>query len=794
MIAAGVNASAHGMSHQATLRAFDWNNDEGEMATEGAGGARVSNHSYGYITGWYYNYFGDNLWTWFGDPSVSATIDYYFGFYSSQAEEWDQIAFNAPQYLIVKSAGNDRGEGPPGTMTHRHSDGGTFSDFHERDGGTTGYDCISHAGVSKNILTIGAVNDIPGGYTGPGSVIASSFHSWGPTDDGRIKPDIVGNGIGLFSSLETSNTAYGSLSGTSMSSPNVSGSIGLLLEHEKNLWGTNHWNASTIKGLLIHTADEAGSANGPDYVFGWGLMNTLKAVQLISDDYEVEGNMIQELTLTDGDTLTFPLVSSGEETLRATICWTDPPATPPAPSLNPSNLMLVNDLDLRIVRNTTTYFPWVLNPASPAAAATTGDNFRDNVEQVVIYTPSAGTYTVQISHKGSLVGGSQNFSLILSGITFYGTITGVVYKDINNNGVKDSEEEILPGRIIELRKNNVPLDSAASDENGIYEFSSVLPGTYTIRQLLPEGWNWTFPGDSGYTVVMTAGDTLSNLDFGSVPLGTISVGARWNLVSVPLRVVNYSTSALFPTAISEAYSFQGGYQQADTLKNAVGYWLKFANSQQINLFGDTIYTDSAEVVEGWNLIGSISTPLPVSQIVSVPPGIVTSQFYGYEGGYLTKSVIMPGKGYWVKVSASGKFILSSLANNINSSNRIRIVPIAELPPPSPDENLNMEHRTQRFSLDYSVEQNYPNPFNPVTTIRFKLVKEARVTLKVFNMLGQEVATVLEKNKLQQGIHEVEFDAEKLVSGVYFYRLTVESLDENVSSALFTKVMKMLIVK
>lgn len=192
MIALGVQSAAKGMAPAAHLNAYDWNSDESEMAAAGANGALVSNHSYGYANGWSWN---GSSWVWYGDPSISTTEDYSFGFYDSQAHDWDYIARNAPYYLIVKSAGNDRGDGP-------------YNGVHPQDGP---YDCIGNAGVAKNILTVGAVDDIPNGYSQPGDVVMSSFSSWGPADDGRVKPDIVANGVSLYSSDDASNSSYETL-------------------------------------------------------------------------------------------------------------------------------------------------------------------------------------------------------------------------------------------------------------------------------------------------------------------------------------------------------------------------------------------------------------------------------------------------------------------------------------------------------------------------------------------------------------------------------------------------------
>ncbi|MEO0092365.1 MAG: S8 family serine peptidase [candidate division WOR-3 bacterium] len=418
MIASGIQANAKGMSYQGRLRAYDWNNDNSEMATAAAAGLKVSNHSYGLITGWYTP--NGVSWHWYGDIAVNASEDYKFGFYSTEARDWDDIARKAPYYLIVKSAGNDRLEGPSSQpVTHTHSGSGSYTCVHNLDGAPNGYDCISALGVAKNILTVGAVYDIPNGYTDPSDVVMSSFSCWGPTDDGRIKPDIVANGINLYSCIASSDNAYdGTYSGTSMASPNASGSVGLLLQARRNYWGNNPLRASTIKGLIIHTADEAGPNPGPDYMFGWGLMNTLKAAQVMKADSSAGGNfMIREFTLNNGGQLEFQVLSDGTQPLRTTICWTDTAGTPPPPSLNPTTRMLVNDLDLRVISPTkTTYYPWILDPNNPSAAATTGDNIRDNVEQVHIASPSAGVYTIRINHKGTLVAGPQPVSVIVTGI------------------------------------------------------------------------------------------------------------------------------------------------------------------------------------------------------------------------------------------------------------------------------------------------------------------------------------------------------------------------------------------
>ncbi len=420
MIASGVKAEAKGMAPQAQLLAHDWNSDLSEMTARAGDGVQTSNHSYGSVTGWISNYRGDGRWAWFGVPGDTPAEDRNFGRYEERAQEWDQLVATAAYFLPVKSAGNDRGEGPTTQpISHWEMVNGNWAlstTVREKDGGALGYDCVTSYGNAKNILTVGAVEDIPGGYSAPSDVRMSSFSGWGPTDDGRIKPDIVANGVGLYSSIKTSNSAYATYSGTSMSAPSVTGSIALILQHQKNLHGSTKLRASTIKALLLHTADEAGPAPGPDYQHGWGLLNTASAAKLMSAKAQGSPSaMIKEEELDNGKTLDLQIYSPGRGPLKVTICWTDPAGAVQAAKVDPTTRVLVNDLDLRVIDPANgQHLPWVLSAADPDAAATRGDNIVDNIEQVYIQTPDEGMYTIRITHKGNLKNSDQWVSVVAS--------------------------------------------------------------------------------------------------------------------------------------------------------------------------------------------------------------------------------------------------------------------------------------------------------------------------------------------------------------------------------------------
>ncbi|MES2376073.1 MAG: S8/S53 family peptidase [Bacteroidota bacterium] len=432
LFAKGVLPQVKGMAFGlTTLQSYDFINDQAEMALA-ADRLLISNHSYGYEAGWSFNNV-QNRWEWNGLPGD--TVDYKFGFYSDDAMVYDEIAFNAPEYLIVQAAGNSHGETGP-TVGNTYYGYASKTDptmvnkgpFTGDISSNNGYDVISGTANAKNILTVGAVNPSP---TGPitSTVQIAPFSSWGPTDDGRIKPDICGNGVNVLSTGRGAPNAYFSTSGTSAATPNVSGSLFLLQEYYALKNSGNFMRSATLKGLACHTAYDAGNP-GPDYIYGWGLLNMSRAAQTITDNGSK--SLINEETLANGLVQTYTMEATNNEPLMATLTWTDPKGEPTVYGVvNDHALKLVNDLDLRFTDGSATYSPWVLNPAKPAKNATTGDNIRDNIEQVYIANPIAGkTYTLTVSHKGKLTNGLQNYSLIVTGIQtaqFNGPATNNLY-------------------------------------------------------------------------------------------------------------------------------------------------------------------------------------------------------------------------------------------------------------------------------------------------------------------------------------------------------------------------------
>lgn len=414
MVGRGVYKDARGMAFGANLKVWDFTNDLSEITAQ-AQNLLISNHAYGPVSGWVLNpsrpgMSNEDKWEWWGTPSVHGELDYRFGFYDESVSDMDRISYNFPFFLMVRSADNKRAEnGPPPGVKYYLKNTSTQSTIARSRNAS--YDIIPGEANAKNVLTVGSADPDSSTFS------ISSYSGWGPTDDGRIKPDLLGIGSNVLSSIGSDVDAYGVLSGTSMASANVSGSLLLLQELHHQQKGS-FMLSSTLKGLALHTADKPSGLTTPSYEYGWGLLNTEKAAQVIIN--KNGSHLLTERVLQENGSITLPVVAAGNQPLVVTICWTDPEGAPtPVSNRNVNNRSpkLVNDLDLLIQEGFTNFLPWTLDPNAPEQAAQRGNNTRDNIEQVYIPNPLKGrTYLVTISHKSFLKNNRQPFSLIASGI------------------------------------------------------------------------------------------------------------------------------------------------------------------------------------------------------------------------------------------------------------------------------------------------------------------------------------------------------------------------------------------
>ena len=509
IVAQGLLENAQGIAYEANLKGYNYTNNIPEMTTESNSPENadymISNHSYGSLTGWYYNTSNSN-WYWYGYPHISPTESVLFGFYTDTDAYWDNLAYNAPQHSMFKSSGNNRGEGPSGVVNHyAYAPDNSWQLFtgvsRPNDCVSTGgYDCISFAGsVAKNIILVGAINPIGGDnrYENPSDVVATSFTSFGPTDDGRIKPDVTAIGQSVISPTSNNDSSYGANTGTSFSSPAAAG-VGLILQQIKKESSDSYLRSDMMKALLIHSAFESGTALGPDYRFGYGLINAFGAAEILLNVNE--NAFSNNFTINDGSSYTMEVTATGDEPLKATIAWLDPAGTPlPELALNDRTPMLVNDLDLRITNGGNTFYPWKLDPESPSSPATQEDNAVDNVEQVFIENPVAGqTYTITVNHKGTLTNSSQNFALIVTGID-----SPMGTSDVNlNDAVSFYPNPVVDNLNIKLNKNLKNVDLTVFNQMGqtvikkdykslknlqSIDFRSLPSGTYMVYLKSDEG-------------------------------------------------------------------------------------------------------------------------------------------------------------------------------------------------------------------------------------------------------------------------------------------------------------------
>jgi hypothetical protein len=728
IIAAGIDANAKGMSPAAYLVSRDYGNDFLSMFAAALDGMLLSNHSYSIVCGWA---LVDTVWYWFGDVAVSTIEDAAFGYYTGGTAQWDGIVELLPNYLIVKSAGNDRNDqAPPSGTEHYHYDSSVWqwvlsTDDHPDDGWPDGYDCIPPHGSAKNILTVGAVMDIPSGYSQPSDVILTTFSSWGPSDDGRIKPDIVANGYNVWSCSGDSNSDYQFYSGTSMSAPSVTGSVNLLRQYYEDTHGDVPPRSATLKSLVICTADEAGPDDGPDYQYGWGLMNTKKAADFIAADV-VSPIRLREDSLANGEVEFLHFMVMSPEDVRVTMVWTDPPTTDSIVGIDPTTPQLVNDLDLRIVNiaSQTTYFPWKLDGGNPSAPATRGDNVIDNVESIDIKNAEVSVYLMSIEHKGTLTK-TRDYSLCSTVPFRVGPVAPEIesISDVNND----------QGKQVRIVWHRAMVDAV--------EWTGAPVTSYSIWRRIDVS---PARGLTGYDKVE--------------PAGAVEVSEEWDLVSTIPASGESTYSAVVPTlcdSTSSGICWSTMFVRAHTDIPTV----KFDSQPDSGYSVDNLVPSAPQGVFisrdaiSWDPVGDEDIDLYTIYAVEDPAN--PSETAALVGETTENTFTLPAatKGRYLFVTA------------VDASGNVS--------PPS--ERIFYSGTTSRvLPATYSLMQNIPNPFNPTTTIHFDIPAASNVSLHVYDTAGRLVKTLV-NHELPRSRYTVEWDGRDergrlVASGVYFYRL------------------------
>jgi hypothetical protein len=241
-----------------------------------------------------------------------------------------------------------------------------------------GYATVTAAfATAKNGLTVANI--------GKSRHIPNSATSRGPVKDGRLKPEITAVGDHLYSTIDNDNYAWNS--GTSMSCPNVAGASGLLYQRYRQLFAGADPQSALVKLLMMNGATDL-DIPGPDFTYGFGLMNTGRSLRMMDSTWYFTNT----INTTQEHTYTFTVPANTAQA-KVMLYWNDAPAAPL------SATTLVNDLDLTVTTPASaTLLPLILNPApgQVTAAAVQGADHVNNVEQVTLNNPAPGTYTIKV--------------------------------------------------------------------------------------------------------------------------------------------------------------------------------------------------------------------------------------------------------------------------------------------------------------------------------------------------------------------------------------------------------------
>jgi hypothetical protein len=393
----GQNKSAMDIAPKAQIHAHDIIDYRSQVRTAAFAGMNISLHAYDQDYGWSRS----NYPFWGGLEAIDSLEDFHWGRYNAESAWWDSLTYAYPQLLVVKSAGNSNGNYFSGQHYLYEAYGNASGKILYRlipskkeravDGGLASFDCLAPMAVAKNILTVGAVELLNGQY----QLVANS--SVGPTDDGRVKPDVV---------------AYGEQ--TSQSAAAVAGGAALLRQNFKMNFNQEP-PAHLLKNFIISGAQDLDTVLGPNYRSGWGLVNLKASLALTAAKYW------RVINLARLDTFKGEILIT-DDTCKITIVWQDAAAVPSPFSLNSTMLnnrqpALVNQVDLAVQALTQpkeVYRPFCLSSRHPAKAAYTGLNQIDNVEQVLILNGETEIMEVVIK-AGELKAERVPVSIVLKG-------------------------------------------------------------------------------------------------------------------------------------------------------------------------------------------------------------------------------------------------------------------------------------------------------------------------------------------------------------------------------------------
>ncbi len=455
----------------------------------------------------------------------------------------------------------------------------------------------------------------------------SSFSSVGPTTDypARIKPDIMAMGSGVKVASSSDPFGYGSANGTSFSCPLSAGVAALILSANPTL------TPMQVRDAMLQTA---GNAAVPDNLMGWGILNADSAIRY------------------------YGILPLG--TVSGTV-YAD---------LNSNGIKDPEDTSLTGIK--------IYLTGSATDSTYTDESGNYNFDSLAI-----GAYTIS---QEILTGWKQTTPLLIhsfyllhmddtSGLDFgnfrLAIIRGSKFNDLNANGIQDGLESGMDNWVFTLSNGDTSYRSVTQD-GGTFTFSDIDTGTYAISESIRVGWFQTIPLNYGsYTISINRSLDTSGFIFGNhyIPDSMYRITYGWNMLSFPKIVSDYSIFKYYPTAESDPFIYSNGYVGLDTIPPKTGYWLKSSATQNVIIQGSPRLVDTLNLVEGWNLVGSIDDTIPKSSLVQIPDTIIGTMFCFKNGLYYQQepdSDLYPHQGYWIKARTNGMIVMNASWKNQQS--------------------------------------------------------------------------------------------------------------------------------
>jgi len=572
----------------------------------------------------------------------------------------------------------------------------------------------------------------------------SSFSSVGPTADGRIKPDVMAMGSSVYAA--NGSTGYSYVSGTSFSCPLSAGVAALVLSG--NL--TFNLTPLQVRDAMRQTASRA---NNPDRYYGWGILDALRAINYA---------WIEHTPLTDTEDTTArtvlvrvksraPLISDSTRVVYG-VNGNFTGSVQLIPTANPNEFSAqIPHMGNEVL---VTYYITAKNQyvstRSPLNAPAQYYRYRVGVDTV------SPAITHRLLGNQSIAGWP---SLVAATVTDLSGIDSVrveyslngqpqppfVLSPRGNNTYADtfhlSRAQVNPGDSIAYRivavdgstQANVSfLPSSGYITFAIVNYANIVQTFDTTGGFTgTNDWQWGMPSGTSPPPHSASRCWGTNL------AGNYTVGPRLSSLTTPTYTV-FSNRASF--SFWHWHEIQSRFDGANVKASVNG-----GAFQVIHPIGGyptaAIYTGFSNPLAGQPGFSSVGGT--VWERVSFDlTGIAA------EGNTIA---IRFDFGADNSIQYRGWYIDDFVSDGFGTA-----IPTGVQPPVS-------------VPKQFALEQNYPNPFNPTTLIRFDIPVTSKVSLKVFNLLGQEVATLVNEVK-SAGRYEVQFDGAGLSSGVYFYRL------------------------